>query len=215
MKDTLNISPEPQLVSDEILSKLCHKDKRNPDGQYSYTSPEDLDDIPEPRVKCSCDNCFYGKDQLAMEIIRLAGLVNTDGHLSTNKLEGDDILVTRFSDWTGDADDDELVFIDEVDNMLEFDALCDKAKEVIDELENKTGLTLWPNDIYQGAPMGLFGTIGVPGVFDLVSIKLMKNGYNVYNDNGVFQIQKAPSFELQLGSEPQSESTTPSRRMKV
>jgi len=46
----------------EILSNLCYHDPRNPD----YT--DDDDDKPE---NCYCDNCFYGRDKLAKEILRL------------------------------------------------------------------------------------------------------------------------------------------------
>lgn len=45
--------------------KLCYHDPRNP-----FFTP---DDQPrEPRNGCACDNCFYGRDQMALEIIRLS-----------------------------------------------------------------------------------------------------------------------------------------------
>jgi hypothetical protein len=52
----------------EILSRLCAYDPRNPDRL-------DLDDEdqPQPRTNCFCDNCFYGRDALALEILRLQG----------------------------------------------------------------------------------------------------------------------------------------------
>jgi hypothetical protein len=34
---------------------------------------KDPGDIPEPRAGCCCDNCFYGRDALALEILRLRG----------------------------------------------------------------------------------------------------------------------------------------------
>lgn len=50
-------SPDP-------YESLCYYDKRNPNfigNEYS-----------EPRKStCYCDNCFRGKDELAMEILRL------------------------------------------------------------------------------------------------------------------------------------------------
>jgi len=46
----------------EILSNLCYHDPRNPD----YTD-DDEDDKPE---NCYCDNCFYGRDKLAKEILK-------------------------------------------------------------------------------------------------------------------------------------------------
>lgn len=47
---------------------LCYFDKRNPNGN---PLPDD-DDPREPReLGCACDNCFYGRDKLAVEVIRL------------------------------------------------------------------------------------------------------------------------------------------------
>jgi hypothetical protein len=48
-----------------LYSYLCYYDPRNP-----YF---DQDSIPsEPR--CFCDNCFYGRTTLALELIRLTNL---------------------------------------------------------------------------------------------------------------------------------------------
>lgn len=50
---------------------LCTYDKRNPYG-YLSCGPIDDDDVAQPRQQgCACDNCFYGRDKLAMEVIRL------------------------------------------------------------------------------------------------------------------------------------------------
>lgn len=47
---------------------LCYFDKRNPNGD---PLPDD-DDPREPReLGCACDNCFYGRDAMALEIIQL------------------------------------------------------------------------------------------------------------------------------------------------
>lgn len=48
--------------------KLCNKDPRNPlfNDLYGYE-----DEKPIPRSDCACDNCFYGRDAMALEIIRL------------------------------------------------------------------------------------------------------------------------------------------------
>lgn len=85
-------APKSQLVSDEILSNLCSYDERNPIGVYSYTSQEDVNDIKEPRDDCSCDSCFYGKDRLALEIIRLVTTLNPIGQLLSGKPDGADVL---------------------------------------------------------------------------------------------------------------------------
>jgi len=51
----------------EILEKLCSYDKRNP----SFYEDE-WNDPREPRIKgCACDNCFYGRDELVLELIKL------------------------------------------------------------------------------------------------------------------------------------------------
>jgi len=52
----------------EVYSYLCSYDKRSPD--YLDLIDED-DPEPVPRVDCFCDNCFNGRDMLALEIIKL------------------------------------------------------------------------------------------------------------------------------------------------
>lgn len=55
---------------DNILEKLCIYDPANP----NYTRSDGP--MPPPRQKdCYCDNCFYGRDALAMEAIRLKGRI--------------------------------------------------------------------------------------------------------------------------------------------
>lgn len=50
----------------KVYENLCWYDRRNP-----YTTLEN-DEPERPKgAKCSCDNCFYGRDVLALEIIRL------------------------------------------------------------------------------------------------------------------------------------------------
>jgi len=51
---------------EDVFGFLCVYDKRNP----CYTPDDmDLEDITQPRNGCYCDNCFYGRDQLALEIL--------------------------------------------------------------------------------------------------------------------------------------------------
>ena len=59
------------MTREEVLSNLCIKDTRNPDHEDCYQG-FDPDEIPEPRVNCYCDNCFHGRDKLALEILRWA-----------------------------------------------------------------------------------------------------------------------------------------------
>ena len=52
---------------EKIESSLCYYDSRNPYGRRSEEEikPED----------CHCDNCFYGRTELAEEILRLRELL--------------------------------------------------------------------------------------------------------------------------------------------
>ena len=56
------------MTIDEVYENLCSYDKRNPQSEYLL---KDIDDERPPRQGCYCDNCFSGRDVLAMEIIRL------------------------------------------------------------------------------------------------------------------------------------------------
>jgi hypothetical protein len=67
----------------DIFSNLCSKDRRNPMWRNIYGYGYDEDEIPEPRIDCSCDNCFYHRDSLALEILRLRGIVD-DLHSKTS-----------------------------------------------------------------------------------------------------------------------------------
>ena len=54
------------MLLEKIYENLCTYDVRSP-----YYFDWDDKDYNSPRVNCSCDNCFYGRDELAQEIIRL------------------------------------------------------------------------------------------------------------------------------------------------
>ena len=57
-----------------VHEQLCYKDPRNPMFKYSYGDDEEK---PIPREKdCACDNCFYGRDALAVEILALQQKLN-------------------------------------------------------------------------------------------------------------------------------------------
>lgn len=49
----------------EVYEKLCVHDRRNPD--YIEKDPFEKD-------SCYCDNCFYGRHTLAIEILKLKGI---------------------------------------------------------------------------------------------------------------------------------------------
>lgn len=58
------------MTREEVCKQLCIKDKRNPDNELWYYQEWMLED-PEPRTDCYCDNCFHGRDRLAVEILKL------------------------------------------------------------------------------------------------------------------------------------------------
>ncbi len=65
----------------DALSLLCYYDQRNP---YSYGTQDDPgDEAWHPRsIGCSCDNCFYNRDGMAVILVRLMGdrgVSTTDG----------------------------------------------------------------------------------------------------------------------------------------
>ena len=52
----------------DIYAKLCTYDERSP----YYVDLYECNEQPEARRKdCMCDNCFYGRDELAREVIIL------------------------------------------------------------------------------------------------------------------------------------------------
>lgn len=51
---------------EEIKSNLCYYDRDNPNNNLDAYDEEDR---PQPRNGCGCDNCFYGRDKLAMQIL--------------------------------------------------------------------------------------------------------------------------------------------------
>lgn len=69
------------MKESQIASKLCHYDTRNPDGVKSYMSEEEIKEegySDKSKDFCSCDNCFYGKTELAEYIIKLKDSIKTD-----------------------------------------------------------------------------------------------------------------------------------------
>ena len=51
---------------EEILENLCLSDTRNPLHSDVY---QEGDEVPPPRIECYCDNCFYGRDKLALALL--------------------------------------------------------------------------------------------------------------------------------------------------
>lgn len=58
------------MKEEEIFDRLCIRDKRNPMFQDIYGDCE-ANELPEPRGEdCYCYACFYGRDGLALEILK-------------------------------------------------------------------------------------------------------------------------------------------------
>lgn len=59
----------------DASSSLCAYDSKHPDYElfFGHEDPK-----PRPHPGCSCDNCFYGRTELANEIIRLRTLMNSE-----------------------------------------------------------------------------------------------------------------------------------------
>jgi hypothetical protein len=61
------------MTIEEIKSKLCYYDRRNPDFQITEENGYDKEDVDATgdfsRKDCVCDNCFYGRSKLAEELL--------------------------------------------------------------------------------------------------------------------------------------------------
>ena len=55
------------MTEQEIKSNLCWYDPRNPD--YYYDEEWGIGHKERPK-DCKCDNCFYGRDKLANELLK-------------------------------------------------------------------------------------------------------------------------------------------------
>jgi hypothetical protein len=62
------------LTEKQVLERLCYYDHRNP---YWFGEYDSEGDEREPREQCACDNCYYGRDKLALEILRLRALLES------------------------------------------------------------------------------------------------------------------------------------------
>lgn len=58
------------MTQEEVYECLCVYDPRNSHYQEHKECCETLDlELREPRTDCACDNCYHGKDRLALEIL--------------------------------------------------------------------------------------------------------------------------------------------------
>ena len=70
----------------DLLRALCTYDSRHPDYESLYW---DEDPKPTPQPNCFCDNCFYGRTELANEIIRLRSTANEGGSRNSDNIPTD------------------------------------------------------------------------------------------------------------------------------
>ncbi len=59
----------------QILEKLCYYDARNPNGVIDeFDGAEIIEShkrqMLKPHAYCSCDNCFYGRDEMAQNMLK-------------------------------------------------------------------------------------------------------------------------------------------------
>jgi hypothetical protein len=73
---TNNTSQKDHYAMADVYRALCTHDSRHPDYESLYW---DEDPMPTPQPDCSCDNCFYGRTELANEIIRLRSETSEGG----------------------------------------------------------------------------------------------------------------------------------------
>lgn len=57
------------MTMEQIKGCLCIYDERHPDYSYTKQYREQVGEIPKPRDHCHCDNCFEGRDPLAVALI--------------------------------------------------------------------------------------------------------------------------------------------------
>lgn len=57
------------MKKSDILYKLCSYDVRNPMYNEMFGLYDD-DDKPKRSKDCSCDNCFYGRDEMAVYMLK-------------------------------------------------------------------------------------------------------------------------------------------------
>jgi hypothetical protein len=58
------------------FESLCLHDPRSSSFALLHDDDDDDDDRRLPRVNCYCDECFYRRDPLALEVIRLRSLLD-------------------------------------------------------------------------------------------------------------------------------------------
>ena len=52
------------------LTNLCYNDVRNPDNPLDEEEQQEYDELPK-RFDCTCDNCFYGRTKLTLQLLEM------------------------------------------------------------------------------------------------------------------------------------------------
>jgi hypothetical protein len=63
------------MLSDLVKDNLCMYDK----DSAHFIPYEEWEPEHPPRVRCYCDNCYYGRDKLAVRIKELELLLDKSG----------------------------------------------------------------------------------------------------------------------------------------
>lgn len=71
-----------RLSDDDLMSRLCNYDPRNPFCADLTAFRDDDEPVPVTGAKgCSCDNCFYGRHHMANELLQLRGACNVSAEV--------------------------------------------------------------------------------------------------------------------------------------
>lgn len=64
-----------RLTTERLKENLCTYDRRYSYFEVTALSYDTQEETPEAmRENCMCDNCFYGRSELANELLRLRGI---------------------------------------------------------------------------------------------------------------------------------------------
>lgn len=67
----IHFMTETAIEDSQLKEALCWYDPENPNSTVADYREDFGEEPPAPRrPKCSCDNCFYGRDTLAREALR-------------------------------------------------------------------------------------------------------------------------------------------------
>ena len=80
--------PDGAVLEKDLAWNLCSHDKRHP----LYADLHGADDPPhqiDPRQKCSCDNCFYGRTAMAASVIAMREALTAIANGATGFMDRD------------------------------------------------------------------------------------------------------------------------------